>query len=457
MNFFFENCSFDNLTLEELENITEKNLKYNIKFKYLLEKSTFCLKNSFLRIESISRASYLLRFRLMEEFEFFDTPSLEEMLFVVNKDPITVLQHLLPRTSQSLSLVINFFYNNCYEFIKMLKNTFSLDPTYFIIFANSTFPALYGYFLTDYFIKLAFDILIELINSKDTFFLFNSMFSSYFFIQYFFFNYLWSNIFNLWINLFTIEDMFLIFCTHLQKSFQFVSEYHIKLLIQYYNIEPQQCIEFFINEIIIPSLKLYFLYSEFQIPENILNKFINFLINLNINSLEFKILTNTFLNLEIFNPQIIILPNFNQLIRFPILFSDRDIFILLEICKDSEIISLDARELKKSTQISLKKGYSPLYVEITNPKINNNFLKNQKIEIINQNFFRDYQKLQNLSNNNSKLLIEYLTKTKFYNVKNIKNSLEFNIYSLKKFNFEISENLNNLDNLLNNYLINKKI
>jgi len=346
----------------------ENHLRFNTSI--IKEKGILSLKNAFLRMECVARAAALLRLRLMEDFEFFDSPSLDNMLNCVVQFPEKIIQHMNALSSQSLTLVIMFIHQNPKKFALMLESEFKNDPTSFIIFAHSTFPAIYGFFSFDEFCALGYELLKEMLFNDKLEFLGESMLSSYFFSQHRFFENLWGNVCDLWLRSPTAYDMFLIFTNNLRSCFELMSPYHIKILKEYHKISPSKFLSFFINIFIKESFLLWSKWNRFQIPSIVIEKFSSLLDSIftDTNSLESELFVSILNEQKGSFEHLPHLPEFEEMMRIPIVMSDRDICVLVEIVKDQPDIYVDARELIKSAKNTFRKGYLPFYAEVMNPR-----------------------------------------------------------------------------------------
>ena len=118
------------------------------------------LKNS-----CISRAVNLLRLRIFDVFDEFETPSFDDM-FNCLKNPTKLIEKLSPRVSQAFTLLVLNIHKNVKTFAELVVNSLEVDSSLCFIFAYSTFPAIFGYFTLDILCELAGDFLIEIIKRK---------------------------------------------------------------------------------------------------------------------------------------------------------------------------------------------------------------------------------------------------------------------------------------------------
>ncbi|OHS94779.1 hypothetical protein TRFO_39051 [Tritrichomonas foetus] len=444
MNLFFSPSEFnyeDNLIkLHDTVNYISKFDKISFSHNDYLKS----FSSEVLRVSCSSRALNLLRLRLFESFDFFDSPSFNDMFQCVDKNPEKVIGHFNHRFSQALTLLILKIHRDMKGFSNQVLKMLKFDPTLNFVFAYSTFPAIFGYFTIDVFSNLAGDFLINLIQNdfnESMKMILNPLIASYFISNHQFIYYLW-HLFENRVQKKTknVDEAFNVFCDCLKLCVIHLSHKHSIVLSIYSSIDTANCISLLYTDVFAQTYK-----EKFFLLNSSDNYFYNYLIELSNNPLNdtprsiLSILTKTAQrNSTIINDDII-----SQVKKMPIVMSDRDLCTIIEIYQSDKSVA-DINLLSKSTSILFKRGYLPFYVDIILPiqhknEPNNEQLKNEENNVhdLSRMFLR-YQNYAKIENKNFLKILE-----NHFSVNN------FEKYSLNRYVNEFSRQIDELDFILN--------
>ena len=423
----------------------------------LVEKESKLLHNIFIDYLCQFRTVNLMNLRLMDDFDFFDSLTLEDMLSSISKKPQKILTHFNPQTSQAMNFLISYVHQNPKSFASLLQKFFTLDPTLFAIFAYSTFPALYGYFSTLQFCELAFKLLECLIQSDDISLLSSNMIASFFFTQHRYFEHVYSTIFDLWLNAKTIEDLFLILVSAFNNSFFLLSVYHIQLIRDFYEKNPNAATKLLMNGIVLNSLIMWGSNDRSKIPKEVHKSLVEFIREKSENpeNIECQCFISQFMNGDLnTSPLIPQLPPFRIMMRVPLVFSDRDIVALVDIVGEELQNIVDSHELIKSARKSMPNGYSPFFVEVISPNEAEKTPKKKKEQ--STAFSRSYTQLETKAKEMKSNILElipnsYCFKKSLHYCKMLPNicySHEFYDFALSKYIKSQQQNLDNLNSFM---------
>ena len=455
---FFEKEVFledENNSKDDLCQFMAEHLNFNA--ISLVEKESKFLQNFFIEYLSQFRAVNLMNLRLMEDFDFFDSLTLEDMLSSISKKPQKILTHFNPQTSQAMNFLISYVHQNPKKFADLLHNFFTHDPTMFVIFAYSTFPALYGYFSTVQYCGLAFKLLECLIEKDDISLLSSNMIASFFFTQHRYFEHIYSTLFDLWLNAKTVEDLYLILVSSFNNSFFLLTYYHVQLIRDFYQKSPNAATQLVMNGIVLNSLVMWGSNERCKIPKQIHKSLVEFIREKSENpeNIECQCIVSQFLNGDLHtSPLIPNIPPFNIMMRVPLVFSDRDIVALVDIVGDELQNIVDSHELIKSARKSMPNGYSPFFVEVISPNDYHNSPKHKKDQ--STTFSRAYSQLEITAKDMKANVLEFIPNSycfqkDFYYCKMLPEmyySQEFHDFALSKYIQTQKMNYDNLNNFI---------
>ena len=305
----------------------------------------------------LSRAMCLMRLSQMEDFEFFDSPTLEEMFDCAIAIPSKIMRHFNTLISQALISVINDIYKNYKSFadniIKHFQNDISLHP----LFGLSTFPSIYGFFTTTKQCKYGHDIICYFLEKPEMIYLVESMLSSYFYCAHPFNILLWKSFHHFLISqdkmLKMTADNFL---SYLRKSIEIAShhltKYHISIIQKLFNLSPALC-----TKVIVSHFK-YTFDSFYSSGEYFIHSRTQELAGQFFDGLQINQIIDCFKNggTALTHPQ---QPTHKELIKTPLIFSDRDVVVLLEILKEGNEVSQPLEDLLLASEKLFQNSYTP--------------------------------------------------------------------------------------------------
>jgi len=316
----------------------------------------------------ISREVCILRLCCMEDFKFFDTPEPYDMYKCATMVPVQISKHFNTLISQSLMSIIRNIYDKTDDFAEKMLLYFSQDLSNHTIFGLSTFPALYGYFVNKRLCKYGSKLLEKFLANESHLHLADTMLTSYFFCAFSFTNSLWS-VFHRIITSFNSHEVTrVVLVESLKKSLQHstcvLTKHHISVIKSLYFFSPNRCIEFIINDFLAISFELFFKSREYFISKKIkilIKEAFQDCISIHWNSI-----VQTFLD----GGQGYSYPSFpkaEELNKFPMVLSDRDVLVLLDILQDTECIEKPLQLISDSTKYLFKNGYSSFTFDLYYP------------------------------------------------------------------------------------------
>lgn len=311
----------------------------------------------------LGRTICLLRLSQMDDFEFFDTPSLQEMFKCAIKNPLKINQHFNIIISQALMTIVMNIYKNHQNFANLVMNHFKDDISLHTLFGLSTFPAIYGFFTTQETCKYGAEIIDDFLAKPQMVYLVQSMLASYFYCAHAFNNILWETFHRL-----LMSDSDYQGCISSEKFEEVLKKalivasphltcYHTKILMRLYEISKSVCTKFLRNH-------LKFTFNSFFSGEHL---FINEKVKqtastvfLDIQSSE---LIDCFANggTGFLHPRA---PTPDESLRTPLVFSDRDVLVILEIFKEGPTLDRPLIDLQEASNVLFTNGYAPFVFDV---------------------------------------------------------------------------------------------
>ena len=337
------------------------------------------LKNALFNNGCNARAAYLLHLRTMEVFEFFDTPTLDNMFMSISSSPMKSFSHLSPLVSQMLSFVILSLHHDVKLFADLIQDYFQFDSSLSLIFAYSTFPSLFGYFTIEQYNELGSKLLIELINNHSSLtIVINSMISAFFFSNFRFNEDLWER-FEQSVGITKDSTKaFKIFCNVLKKSIKFLTDQQVVIISLYSAINMNACIDVVMSDIFSRSCRLFSPRHEF---------FANYLESI-ATSKDEELFVDILAILTKGKRRCSRVPKLSSKIRtLPLIMSDRDICTLMELVKGSMQKFAITKVFFNEFANIFKNGYSPIYLEIPVNSTQTTCLKGENAPARYQRFY----------------------------------------------------------------------
>jgi hypothetical protein len=116
-----------------------------------LERARSLVRDSILRSCSIAQTTNLIWLQSRGACEYYAPTSGDEVFSFVPHIPQSIMQHNLPRVGQSLGFLLLEIYANIKEFASLVCAFFADDISELLVFAYSTFPALFGFFTLEHY------------------------------------------------------------------------------------------------------------------------------------------------------------------------------------------------------------------------------------------------------------------------------------------------------------------
>ena len=395
-----------------------------------------------------ARASILMHMRLTDVFDFFDTPSLDDMFRFLADSPQKCIQHLSPRISQSLTLLLTRIHNDLDRFASLASKYFASDMSLILIFSYSTFPALFGFFTLDYFCERGGYFIAKMMEDEKMTTAVSGMISAYFFSMYAFFDVLWTDFVQRLGQDRSLENCQEAFLVSLDKSAVLLTQSHAHVVSLYLNRNICACTRCVFCDIFAASLRL-------RVPS--LESFVCFLescasdgsVLCSYAERIFRILTKTRDHISKVPP----VPPFDDLRRLPFAMSDRDIVTICEIEERANIV--DAKELFNALPTLFKRGYSPFCVELVNPTRNTTRQPKRELTEEERNDNRNMSNICSLASDTGTSVVSWLAETPFFtprvnaHVPEFCRSPHFNkialVHEIKAIEDSISQTCNVID------------
>ena len=223
---------------------------------------------------SFMRGIYLMELLNFDSSGFFDVPPVPELFEAIHAEPIRAISRLPAMFLQSFTYQLKEIYDKSYNFAKAVNEFLKEDPTYHVLFAYSTFPAIYGFFCSNEMCQLGSEFVrCYIMEAKDevisqaltsSFFcalpeFWNNFFSSFAMKTT---NYTHSTSFN---------SFYIQFTRSLRESIPFLTSSHIQVLSVMLNTFPESTPCFFIEAIFYEHFLAYKDSSGyFTVPESVL-------------------------------------------------------------------------------------------------------------------------------------------------------------------------------------------
>ena len=364
-------------------------------------------REELLRNICTARASILMHMSLTDDFDFFDKRSPDDMFKFLSDSPPKSINHLSPRISQALSLLLTRIHKNVDEFVNLACRYFSDDISFILIFSYSTFPALFGFFTLDHFCKCGGYFIRKMMEDERMAVAVSGMVGAYFFSMYAFFDILWNAFLEGVANDKSLETCKAVFLEVLDKNMKFLTGDHASVVSLYLNKNVGACSSVVFQDIFAASLRL-------RDPSMV--EFIEFLESCASASGDlceyaervFSIVTKDRDYVSLLPP----LPSFDDLRRLPFAMSDRDIWTICQIEESSNVV--DARELFKALPTFLERRYAPFYVELVNPHAQQRKPPDRELTPEEMSNKRNITNLVTLAQDTSTDVVSWLAKTKFF-------------------------------------------
>lgn len=360
MDFFVEEASkFDEQTCEDIPLLLEKYNYYKSIFSFNFENQiksrSSALWTNVLETLQISRSICLMNLSQSEDFNFFDCPSYKEMFKCAFMQPLRIINHFKQTVSQSLMYAIQGIHDDHKKFAAKVNGYFHDDISLHTLFGLSTFPALYSFFYTQMMCMLGYDFLMDFIDNPDCEHLFEAMLTSFFDCAYPF----WSNFFeNLFLKFtrsnFKEKEVIDAIKSSLMDSNPNLTTYHTKILTNLFNISKYRCLTF-LSASFSTNFNRY--RTKIYIPNTIVEIITKIFQNFN-EELYICIISQRYITKAI--PDAI---NSQVLSKIPLVFSDRDVVVLLEILKEDNI-SRPLKQLVENSIALFRNGYCPFTFDI---------------------------------------------------------------------------------------------
>jgi hypothetical protein len=323
------------------------------------------LSNLILQNECVARATNLMLLSL-DDSGFFETPDLDDMLKCITDSPETIIRHLVPEQSQSLSLMIIRVHQNIAEFAHLLTEHFKNDTTLLLAFSYSTFPAIFGFFTLESLSDLAAQLILMLIDNSQVRLLTHSMITMFFSAMHKFFAVIWVNI----VSHFSVEmpkqQVYELFLRAVGRAVPYLTRCHIQVLQVFTSYHPPIVGVKLILEILTDRLTAQARYgSQPMNPADL--KFVIQSIQ-SASAADHERLLALLCGQKKFTrvlPDVAAVP---QLRQIPLVLSDRDVHTLCDIIGFESDIGKQSRGLLKTLNAMYQRGYAPFHGNIAVPK-----------------------------------------------------------------------------------------
>lgn len=387
------------------------------------------LSNSLFADIKLARQVSLLYLSQMDDFEFFDCPNYIEMYDCAKQEPAQIGRRYQNLVSESLKNVINEIHHDHKYFMEHIIKYFSNDIMNITIFSYSTFPALYGFFVTDGFCEFASNFLIDVISRSSKEILSVHMVTSFFLCSYKFIEGLWSYFYDRVMLGMNQNAILKLMVESIDKSSHLLSIHHIHLIRKYYKIDSSECIKFLLNNFLRTSFDIWFLNGKYLLPKLLIDS---------IHEMFDSLLSPTILaaGKKIYKAfrngrkspinGIPRTPSHYELDSIPIILSDRDVCVLIEILQDSQNLSKPLKQLANNLSAIEKNSYAPFMLGFF-PKIHLN--KDDSFANIEVKIKRTWAAIKQKSFENSAFdpIAYYLKKVTKVNSDLLRYALQFEI------------------------------
>ena len=371
LNLFGDIATYDESSVDDINELYEfykrckKTINFSLGNKPKLESKQ--LEKEIMSILTVSRSICLINLSHSDDFQFFDCPSLNEMYETAFKPPPVSSKHFKLAVSQSLTNVINNIHTDHKKFSHLVVEYFGVDISLHTLFGLSTFPAIYGFFCTQKMCKNGAELLLDFIGEPEQEHLVDAMLTSYFDCAFPFF----TNLFEKFVLLIgneefnpSLSNVLSALTTSVSYALPLLTRYHIDLIRAYNSISHERFASFLGR--LLKSNYLRYTVNEF-IPNQVrllcTKLFTTIGSDVSIAEILYAHLTNVKL-ITFATPES---PTTEQLPKMPLVLSDRDVLIILEIMKDLPDLVEPLQKLANENTTLFKNGYAPFTFDLHFP------------------------------------------------------------------------------------------
>jgi hypothetical protein len=294
----------------------------------------------------------------MKEFQFFDQTMFVDMFESIRQPPERIIHHLPPQVSQSLSFLVMRIHQDVNAFVRRLLAFFSEDASIVLVFAFSTFPALFGFFTLDHFCHLASTVITKVLNTSSLTMLATELIRSFLFSAHRFQDVLWDNFFSKFIVGQPLSAMLDLLHNSFEKALPFLTKDHCSVLALLAANRMSSFLEVVFQDIFVYPLTL-------RAPH--LVELIRFLDSCSTDDgmQPFAAeLLSMITRKHHFNQAVPTAPHSRELQRVGFAMSDRDIGILVELYDPILREQASGHPLCQWNKTHETVGYAPFYFEI---------------------------------------------------------------------------------------------
>ena len=338
-----------NLSVAELRACIEKYREYGMfRMSSISGKLKKEMYDLFLANELHLRGIFLMEMYQSESSDFFDIPPVPELFEIIYTTPKTVLVRCTPMFIQILHTNILAIYSKPLEFAVAIDQWAREDMSNFPIFAYSTFPGVFAYFMCDKLLEIAANVVRHYFRISKTLVTSQMLLSSLFTAAAPFYETLWAQLSALFLPLPQRprkKQLFRVLMKSLSLALCHLSPYHITAFKDFrQTFQDKEALDVLINSLIIQKFVTVSQSSSDFINDALNSAFISMLKLLsNVpNSREGRELLDLFCNQSIFTNKYLNLESEIWSRGFQLLASDRDLNILCDIfCTSSTIFPME--------------------------------------------------------------------------------------------------------------------
>lgn len=217
------------------------------------------------QIQRISRNNYILNFTFDQKLPLTTFISLEKIFESIRAEPKT-FTYVIPNTNvlSCLNAGVNYAYTNPHIFAQYLAEYFESNPLHVPLFAYITFPALFGFFISEEQLPIAYDV-IDSVFRCGKFELGKHLLVSFLSSSYSFLDTFWRNFFQL-INYDdfqkpSLAQLVKYLIDTLENTFTYFSPNHIALLMSLLTLDSIAFCECFFERFLLPSYSTWISYN----------------------------------------------------------------------------------------------------------------------------------------------------------------------------------------------------
>ena len=364
--------------------------------------------------EYTARAVSLLSLCLNPSFDFFETPTVDDMMKFITEKPTQILKHLRAESSQAVSCLIFRIHQQLDLLADVLVKTMILDPTLHMVFAKSTFPALFGFFTTRLFLEMGCELIVMLKERQCVAMLVNEMVKSVFEHAHGFWHAVWYHLVENDIQEETTsEQLWKLLFGRMKDEVHRLSQQHALILREYANGYGQSDAIELLGDIIRESLLL-----RGRFGPKLLNDLEGqtLIESLEIMEEDLAPLFELFAEEKEYLSDLPDIPR-GVVMRVPFLFSDRDLHTLCEIVGMESHIVMESKRLLNEKDAAYRRGYYPFYVDIPilHRDIPNVPTIPERVKYESTVNDRKINELENKAVNMNVSCLEFLEATPFFN------------------------------------------